>query len=155
MGLNLVIYQGRLTKDVRFEYTPDGTPVASFNLAVQKNYKNSEGVREADFFRVVAYRGLAENFATNTRKGSHIIVTGRNTMRKYTTEDGEIRTVVELIAERYDWAGSKQTSDSRKSDAGLTSGEREIFERGKDQIVGLPPEPPEQAEYFEPEKSPF
>jgi|GEM_PF-618992 len=109
MGTNLTILEGRLTRDVKFEKTPSGVPVASFTLAVQRNFKNKDGERETDFIRVVAYQKLADLFATYTRKGSHINVVGRLISRKYMT-DGAERTITEVVAEQLSLLDSAKAS---------------------------------------------
>lgn len=100
MATNITILEGRLTRDVKFETTPNNVPVATMNLAVQQNFKDEKGKKQADFIRVVAYRKLAELFSTYTRKGSHINVVGRLTSRKYKAKDGEVKYVTEVIAEQ-------------------------------------------------------
>jgi single-strand DNA-binding protein len=100
MATNITILEGRLTRDVKFETTPNNTPVATMNLAVQQNFKDKNGERQADFIRVVAYRKLAELFSTYTRKGSHVNIIGRLTSRKFTTPEGEVRYITEVIAEQ-------------------------------------------------------
>lgn len=106
MATNLTILEGRLTRDVKFDTTPNGIPVATFTLAVQQNFKDKNGERQADFIRVVAYRKLAELFSTYTKKGSHVNVVGRLICRKYADKNGEVRYITEVIAEQLSLLGS-------------------------------------------------
>lgn len=67
--LNSVCLVGRLTKDPELRYTPNNQAVATFSLAVNRNFKSQNGEREADFINCVIWRQQAENLATGPRKG--------------------------------------------------------------------------------------
>lgn len=97
--LNRVILIGRLTKDPELRYTPTGVAVASFTLAIDRNYKNSQGERDTDFINCVVYRQLAELCANYLAKGKLAAVDGRIQVRSYTGQDGQKRWVTEVIAE--------------------------------------------------------
>ena len=97
MGLNKVILQGRLTDDVELRYTPEGTAVANFTLAVQRNFKQ-DGEYKADFIDIVVWRKRAENCANYLAKGRQVVVEGRWQQRSYTTDDGDKRYVDEVVA---------------------------------------------------------
>ncbi|MBS7390631.1 MAG: single-stranded DNA-binding protein, partial [Fibrobacter sp.] len=81
--LNNVTLTGRLTKDADLKYTSTGTAVASFSLAVDRQFKNANGEKETDFINVVAWRKTAETLAEHTRKGSLIGIVGRIQTRNY------------------------------------------------------------------------
>lgn len=66
--INRVVLIGRLTKDPDLRYTPTGTPVTNFTLAVNRNFKNQQGKTEADFINIVTWRGLAETVANYMKK---------------------------------------------------------------------------------------
>ncbi|AFQ46433.1 MULTISPECIES: single-stranded DNA-binding protein [Desulfosporosinus] len=97
--LNRVILIGRLTKDPELRYTPTGVAVANFTLAIDRNYKNSQGERDTDFINCVVYRQLAELCANYLAKGKLASVDGRIQVRSYTGQDGQKRWVTEVIAE--------------------------------------------------------
>ncbi|MDR3540782.1 MAG: single-stranded DNA-binding protein [Desulfosporosinus sp.] len=97
--LNRVVLIGRLTKDPELRYTPSGVAVANFTLAIDRNYKNAQGEREADFIPCVVYRQSAEFCANYLAKGKMAAADGRIQVRTYTGQDGQKRWVTEVIAE--------------------------------------------------------
>ncbi|MDP4126814.1 MAG: single-stranded DNA-binding protein [Bacillota bacterium] len=97
--LNRVVLIGRLTKDPELRYTPTGVAVANFTLAIDRNFKNAQGEREADFIPCVVYRQLAEFCANYLAKGKMAAADGRIQIRTYTGQDGQKRWVTEVIAE--------------------------------------------------------
>lgn len=97
--LNRIVLIGRLTRDPEIRYTQAGVAVASFTLAVDRSFKNSSGDREADFINVVAWRQLGENCANYLSKGKLAAVDGRLQIRNYETQDGQKRSVAEVVAE--------------------------------------------------------
>jgi single-strand DNA-binding protein len=101
---NKVILIGRLTKDPDARVTNSGLPVASFTLAVNRNY----GEREADFINCVCFRKLAEIVGRYVRKGSLISVDGRLQTRSYDAQDGTKRYVTEVICDNVVFLDTKQ-----------------------------------------------
>ncbi len=97
--LNRWVGVGRLTKDVDLKYTPNGVPVASFTLAVNRSFTNQQGEREADFINVVVWRKPAENTANFLSKGSLAGVDGRLQSRSYDGQDGKRVFVTEVVAD--------------------------------------------------------
>ena len=97
--LNRVILIGRLTKDPELRYTPNGTAVATFTLAVNRSRANQEGERETDFIPVVVWQKQAENCANYIGKGSLIAVDGRLQVRTFDGKDGQRRWITEVVAE--------------------------------------------------------
>ncbi len=95
--LNKVVLIGRLAQDPELRYTSSGTPVSNFTLAVQRNFTNREGEREADFIPIVTWRNLAETCAQHLGKGRMVAVSGRLQIRK---RQGEDRTFInpEVVA---------------------------------------------------------
>ena len=81
--INRVILVGRLTKDPEYRQTPSGVSVATFTLAVNRSFTNSQGEREADFINVVVFRKQAENVNNYLSKGSLAGVDGRIQSRNY------------------------------------------------------------------------
>lgn len=94
---NKIILIGRLTRDPELRYTPQGVPVASFTLAVDRPFTNAQGEREADFVDCVAWRKLGETVGNHLTKGRLVAVEGRLQIRGYTAQDGSKRRVAEVI----------------------------------------------------------
>ena len=91
---------GNLTVDPQLRFTTGGRGVASFGLAVNRRWqKNGEWQEQTSFFNVVAWGDLGENCATSLTKGSRAIVTGRLEQRSWETNEGEKRSVVEIVAD--------------------------------------------------------
>jgi len=97
--LNRVILIGRLTRDPEMRYTPNGTAVSRFSLAVDRPYTNQGGERETDFIDIVAWRQLGETCAQYLGKGRLVAVEGRLQVRSYETQDGQRRRVYEVVAD--------------------------------------------------------
>ncbi|MGM0365409.1 MAG: single-stranded DNA-binding protein [Actinomycetota bacterium] len=101
-GVNNVSILGNLTRDPELRFTPNGTPVVGFGIAVNRRYQNkqsSEWVEDTSFFNVSAWFKLAENCAESLSKGDRVLVTGRLNQRQWETKDGEKRSVVEIVAD--------------------------------------------------------
>lgn len=113
--LNRVVLIGRLTKDPELRYTPNGVAVASFTLAIDRNYKNAQGEREADFIPCVVYRQLAELCANYLSKGKLAAVDGRLQIRTYTGQDGQKRWVTEVVAEDVRFLSPKDSNSGTSS----------------------------------------
>jgi single-strand DNA-binding protein len=96
--MNRVVLVGRLTKDPDLKYTPNGVPVATFTLAVNRPFKTN-GEQEADFINCVVWRKPAENAANFLKKGSLAGVDGRIQTRNYEGQDGKKVYVTEVQAE--------------------------------------------------------
>jgi single-strand DNA-binding protein len=97
--MNRTVLVGRLTKDPDLRYTPNGVPVATFTLAVNRNFKKENGEQEADFISVVVWKKAAENVANFLKKGSLAGVDGRIQTRNYDGQDGKKIYVTEVLAE--------------------------------------------------------
>lgn len=98
--MNRVILMGRLTADPELRSTPGGVSVTSFNLAVDRDFKNGNGEREADFPTIVAWRNTAEFICRYFHKGKPIIIDGRLQTRSYEDKDsGKKRYVTEVVAD--------------------------------------------------------
>lgn len=97
--LNRVLMQGRLTADPELRYTPNGVAVATFTLAVERDYKDDHGERQADFIRFVAWRKGGEFVSQYFRKGDMMIVDGRLQTRSYDNNSGQRVYVTEIIVD--------------------------------------------------------
>lgn len=95
--INNVVLVGRLTKDAELRYTPSNVVVATFTLAVNRNRKNENGEREADFINCVIWRQAAENLANWAKKGSLIGIVGSIQTRNYENQQGQRVYVTEVI----------------------------------------------------------
>ncbi len=104
-NLNRVLLIGRLTREPELRYTPDGTPVANFTIAVNRSFTNQQGEREADFIPVVVWRKQAEQCAEYLSKGREVMVDGRLQVRSYEDRDGIKRKKSEVIAWRVQFLG--------------------------------------------------
>ncbi len=101
--MNRIILIGNLTRDPELRYTPEGTPVTSFTVAVNRSFVNREGEREADFIPVVVWRKRAETCTEYLMKGSQVAIDGRLQVRTYEDKDGIRRWVTEVIAQRVEF----------------------------------------------------
>ncbi|MCP4482534.1 MAG: single-stranded DNA-binding protein [bacterium] len=101
--LNKVILVGRLTRDIEIRYTPSKQAVVNFSIAVNRNYQDKntgEWKNEASFISVVAWGLTAERLAEKTRKGTPLSVEGRLQSRRWETQSGEKRSILEVVADR-------------------------------------------------------
>ena len=110
--LNKIILMGRLTRDPELRRTQSGTAVASFTLAVDRDYKPQDGERETDFIDIVAWRGTGEFVSKYFSKGRMAIVEGRLQVRDWKDKDGAKRRSTEVIADSVYFGDSKKVSES-------------------------------------------
>lgn len=111
--LNTITVMGRLTADPELRHTGNNIPVASFTLAVDRDYRDkASGEKQTDFIPVVAWRNTAEFAAKYFAKGRMAVVSGSLQMRKWTDKDGNKRTSAEIMAENIYFGDSRQSSDS-------------------------------------------
>ena len=99
--INNVVLVGRLTRDPELRYTPSNVAVATFSLAVNRNFKNQAGDREADFISCIMWRQQAENFANWSKKGALVAVVGRIQTRSYDNQQGQRVYATEVVAESF------------------------------------------------------
>lgn len=112
--MNKVFLIGRLTRDPELRYTGSNTAVASFSLAVNRNFTNQSGEREADFINIVVWRKQAENVKNYLSQGSQVAIDGRIQTRSYDDADGNRRYVTEVVADNVEFLGTK-ASNSQQS----------------------------------------
>lgn len=108
--INRAVLTGRITRDPELRYTQNGTAVVQFILAVDRQFRNQDGEREADFINCVIWRKSAENFANFTHKGSKIGVDGRIQTRSYENQQGNRVYVTEVIVDSFALLDSLQDS---------------------------------------------
>lgn len=106
--MNKFIGLGRLTKDPELRSTQSGLKVASFTLAINRNFKNKEGKYDADFLNCQAFKNTAEFIEKYFKKGSMMAITARAQTRNYDDNDGKKRFVTEFIVEEVYFAGSNE-----------------------------------------------
>lgn len=106
--LNKIFIMGRLTRDPELRRTQSGTPVTSFSLAVDRDFKSQSGEKETDFIDVVAWRSTAEFVAKYFTKGRMAVVEGRLQMRDWTDKDGNKRRSAEVVADNLYFGDSRR-----------------------------------------------
>ncbi len=119
--LNHIVIMGRLTRDPELRYTQTQTPVASFRLAVDRDFSGNNQERQTDFIDVVAWRKTAEFVSKYFQKGSMAIVSGRLQMREWTDRDNNRRTTAEVVADNV-YFGESKRSREEGSYAGSSAG---------------------------------
>lgn len=111
--LNQTIIMGRLTRDPELRRTGSGLAVASFCVAVDRDFPNKEtGEKETDFIDCVAWRQTGEFVSKYFQKGSLIVVSGRLQIRNWTDKDGNKRKTAEIVADNVYFGGSKKDNPS-------------------------------------------
>lgn len=114
--LNHIIIMGRLVRDPELRNTPSGTPVTSFTLAVDRDFKSRDsGERSTDFIDVVAWRQTAEFVNKYFSKGRMAVVEGRLQIRDWKDKDGNNRRSAEVIANNVYFGDSKRDGDGGSS----------------------------------------
>lgn len=119
--INNVTLVGRLTKDPDLRYTSSGNPVATFTLAVNRNFTSADGNREADFINCVIWRKPAETLAGYAKKGVLIGVTGRIQTRSYDNQQGQRVYVTEVVADNFQLLESKKADSSQNTQVSSVS----------------------------------
>ncbi|MDT0867974.1 single-stranded DNA-binding protein [Staphylococcus pseudintermedius] len=110
--INRVVLVGRLTKDPEFRTTQSGVEVATFTLAVNRNYKNKNGEQQADFINCIVFRKQAENVNNYLSKGNLAGVDGRLQSRSYENQEGRRIFVTEVICDSVQFLESKNNNQS-------------------------------------------
>lgn len=110
--INRVVLVGRLTRDVDLKYTNSGNAVGQFNMAVNRQFTNANGDREADFINCVIWRKSAENFANFAHKGSLVGVEGRLQTRNYENQQGQRVYVTEVVVDNFSLLDSKASGEA-------------------------------------------
>ncbi|MGH9245803.1 MAG: single-stranded DNA-binding protein [Acidimicrobiales bacterium] len=119
---NTITLIGNLTRDPELRFTNSGQAQATLGLAVNRRWQNRQSgawEERTSFFNVVLWGDLGENVAHSLPKGCRVIVTGRLEQRSWETENGERRSVVEVIADEIGpslrWATAKVDKNERKT----------------------------------------
>ena len=101
IGVNNITVVGNLTRDPELRFRPNGTPVVSFGVAVNKRFQDKysgEWPNSADFFNIVAWFKLAENCAESLGKGDRVLISGRLSQENWEDKEGQKRTAYRIIA---------------------------------------------------------
>ena len=108
---NLVVLTGRLTHDPELKTTPNGVPVTSFSIAVNRNYRAGEE-QQTDFINIVAWRQRAEFITKYFQKGSLIGIEGSIQTRRYQDSNGNNRTAFEVVVNNAQFVESKRDNSN-------------------------------------------
>ena len=121
--LNKIFIMGRLTRDPELRRTQTGTPVASFSLAVDRDFKDkATGEKATDFIDIVAWRSTAEFVTRYFSKGRMAVVDGRLQLRDWTDRDGNRRRSAEVLANNVHFGDSKPQNQAAPAPAGVPAG---------------------------------
>lgn len=112
--INRVTLVGRLTKDPEFRTTQKGIDVATFTLAVNRNFTNAQGEREADFINIIVFRRQAENVNNYLSKGKLAGVDGRIQSRSYENQEGRRIFVTEVVADSVQFLEPKNSNGGQQ-----------------------------------------
>lgn len=120
--LNHIVLMGRLTRDPELRRTGSGVAVASFTLAVDRDYSPKDGEKETDFVDIVAWRQTGEFASKYFSKGRMAVVEGRLQIRKWQNKDGENRYSTEVVADHVYFGDSKKEVSSDNSTSNTYGG---------------------------------
>ena len=115
--INRTVLVGRLTRDPELKHTANGAAVVSFTLAVNRQFTNSQGEREADFINCVIWRKAAENFVKFTNKGSLVGIDGRIQTRNYENQQGQRVYVTEVVVDNFSLLESRKDNSSNNDNS--------------------------------------
>jgi single-strand DNA-binding protein len=128
MADSTVTLVGNLTRDPELRFTQGGRAVATLGIAVSRRYQvNNEWQEQTSFFNIVCWGTLGENAAASLTKGTRIMVTGRLEQRSYETQDGEKKSIVEVVADEIGpslrWAQAQvERNDRTRAEGGAPGG---------------------------------
>ena len=113
--LNKIILMGRLSRDPELRHTQSGVSVASFTLAVDRDFKAQNGERETDFIEITAWRGAADFVSKYFSKGRMAVVEGRLQIEDWTDKDGNKRRSAKVVADNVYFGDSKRDPDGTQA----------------------------------------
>ena len=128
--INSTVLVGRLTRDPELKYTGNNIAVASFSLAVNRNFKDANGERETDFINCVIWRQQAENLVNWAKKGALIGITGRIQTRSYENQQGQRVYVTEVVAENFQMLESRAAREGGSANQGNYNNQANNFQQG-------------------------
>ena len=109
--LNQVVLVGRLTTNPEVITSQNGKKLSSVTLAVQRPFKNTDGIYETDFIKCILWNGIASNTSEYCKSGDIVGIKGRLQVHSYETEDGTNRNVTEVIAEKVTFLSSQKKEE--------------------------------------------
>ena len=109
--MNKVYLIGNLTRDPEVSETTGGVPYCRFSIAVNRNFTNADGNREADFFNIIVWRGQAEPCGRFLKKGSKVALVGSLQNRSYEEKDGVMRTGTDIVASEVEFLNTTRGED--------------------------------------------
>lgn len=113
--MNKLVIIGNLTRDPELAETASGISFAKFTVAVTRNYANSDGERETDFFDITVWRERAELCAKYLRKGNKVGIVGSVQFRTYEDDNGNKRKITEVKVDEVEFLTPKQSEESKPS----------------------------------------
>ena len=116
--MNKVILVGNVTKDLELKTTTNGIATCTFSIAVNRKFKNAQGVQEADYINIVTWRQTAELCAKYLAKGRNVGIVGSIQTRSYTAKDGGKRYVTEVVADEVEFLPRRAAAEGGGADAG-------------------------------------
>ncbi|MBI2168453.1 MAG: single-stranded DNA-binding protein [Actinobacteria bacterium] len=138
---NTVTIVGNLTRDPELRFTPTGVAKATLGVAVNRRWQNrqtNEWEEVTSFFNVICWREMAENVGESLRQGARVLVTGRLEQRSWETEQGDKRSVIEIVADEIGpslrWATCEVKKADRRTPEGapVTAGAPAVAAAGSD-----------------------
>jgi len=126
--MNTVNLIGRLTKDPELRYSPSGVAICKFTVAVNRDFTNQSGEREADFITCTAFKKTAENLSNYQTKGSRIGVVGRIQTGSFEGQDGKRVFTTDVMVDRIEFLDSKNQSNGQSNTPQQNNGPIEISE---------------------------
>ena len=119
--MNKVFLIGRLTRDPELRYTGNNTAVATFSIAVNRNFSNANGERDADFINIVIWRKQAENASKYLTKGSQVAIDGRIQSRSYDDQNGNKRYITAVVADNIEFLGRPNGNGSSNTNSNVSN----------------------------------
>lgn len=119
--MNRVILLGRLTAKPELRYTNSNVPYARFTVAVNRQFNNQDGNRDADFINVIVWRKQAEVICNYFDKGNQIAIEGRLQTGSYDAQDGTKRYTTDVVLDQFHFVESKAQREANSSNAGQDS----------------------------------
>jgi len=150
--MNIVCLMGRLAADPELKQTPNGTSVATFTVAVDRGFKDANGNRQVDFINCVAWRQTAEFVSRYFGKGNMMGLNGSMQSRQYETQDGQKRTVWEVVVSNAYFGGNANNGNSASNQ---TPAQRYPASRNYRANLSINPEPSQPQFQAQPQQQTF
>lgn len=137
--MNRVIISGRLVKAPEAHTTQGGVSRSTFDVAVQRRYKNPDGKYDADFLTVVAWRGAADFCNKYLDKGRMVAVEGSLQKRSYTAQDGSKRFVTEIVADNVEALGGANNDHGKHQEQSAPEATGKLEQRSQEDFQEVDP----------------